>query len=58
MAIDPSMSILVVDDASTMVRITRNMLQQLGFENVDGSHGGSTALEMMRAKRYGLVISD
>ena len=58
MAIDPSMSILVVDDASTMVRITRNMLQQLGFEDVDGSHGGSTALEMMRAKRYGLVISD
>ncbi len=58
MAIDPLMSILVVDDASTMVRITRNMLQQLGFDDVDGSHGGSTALEMMRAKRYGLVISD
>ena len=58
MAIDPSMSILVVDDVSTMVRITRNMLQQRGFEDVDGSHGGSTALEMMRAKRYGLVISD
>ena len=34
------------------------MLQQLGFEDVDGSRGGSAALEMMRAKRYGLVISD
>ena len=35
MAFDLSMPILVVDDYSTMIRIIRNLLKQLGFENVD-----------------------
>jgi two-component system, chemotaxis family, chemotaxis protein CheY len=58
MSADSLMSILVVDDSATMVRIVRNMLQSLGFEDVDEAHGGNTALEKMRTKRYGLVISD
>ncbi len=58
MSVDLSMPVLVVDDYSTMVRIIRNLLRQLGFENVDDARDGSSALEKMRARRYGLVISD
>ena len=58
MALDLSMPILIVDDYNTMVRIIRNLLKQLGFENVDDASDGSTALAKLRAKRYGLVISD
>ena len=52
------MPILVVDDYSTMIRIIRNLLKQLGFENVDDASDGSAALAKMQTKRYGLVISD
>jgi two-component system chemotaxis response regulator CheY len=58
MAIDLSTPVLVVDDYSTMVRIIRNLLSQLGFADVDDARDGASALEKMRAKRYGLVISD
>jgi two-component system chemotaxis response regulator CheY len=58
MAFDLSMPILVVDDYSTMIRIIRNLLKQLGFENVDDATDGSAALAKMQVKKYGLVISD
>ncbi len=58
MAVDLSMSVLVVDDYNTMIRIIRNLLKQLGFENIDDASDGSAALNKMRAKKYGLVISD
>jgi two-component system chemotaxis response regulator CheY len=58
MALDPTIPVLVVDDFSTMVRIIRNLLRQLGFLDVDDASDGGAALEKMRAKRYGLVISD
>jgi two-component system chemotaxis response regulator CheY len=58
MAIDMSMPVLVVDDYNTMIRIIRNLLKQLGFEDVDDASDGSAALSKMREKRYGLVISD
>jgi two-component system chemotaxis response regulator CheY len=58
MALDPSMPVLVVDDYSTMVRIIRNLLKQLGFLDVDDAKDGASALVKMRIKRYGLVISD
>ena len=58
MAFDLSMPILVVDDYSTMIRIIRNLLKQLGFENVDDASDGSAALAKMQSKQYGLVISD
>ena len=58
MAFDLSMPILVVDDYSTMIRIIRNLLKQLGFENVDEASDGSAALAKLQTKRYGLVISD
>jgi two-component system, chemotaxis family, chemotaxis protein CheY len=58
MAINHSMPVLVVDDYKTMIRIIRNLLKQLGFSNVDEASDGSAALNMMRQKHYGLVISD
>ena len=58
MSVDLSMPVLVVDDYNTMVRIIRNLLKQLGFENVDDAGDGTSALEKMRARKYGLVISD
>ena len=58
MALDLSMPVLVVDDYNTMVRIIRNLLRQLGFENVDDASDGASALAKMRARKYGLVISD
>jgi two-component system chemotaxis response regulator CheY len=58
MAIDMSMPVLVVDDYNTMIRIIRNLLKQLGFEDVDDAADGSAALAKMKEKRYGLVISD
>ena len=58
MAADASMSILIVDDYNTMIRIIRNLLKQLGFENVDEANDGTSALAKLREKTYGLVISD
>ena len=58
MAFDTSMPILVVDDYNTMIRIIRNLLRQLGFEDVDEAPDGSIALSKMHIKRYGLIISD
>ena len=58
MSVDLSMPILVVDDYNTMIRIIRNLLKQLGFEDVDDAPDGSAAFQKMQDKRYGLVISD
>ena len=58
MATDLSMPVLVVDDYSTMVRIIRNLLKQLGFANIDDANDGTSALGKMRGRKYGLVISD
>jgi two-component system, chemotaxis family, chemotaxis protein CheY len=58
MAVDLSIPILVVDDYNTMIRIIRNLLRQIGFENVDDAADGSSALARMRGKKYGLIISD
>jgi two-component system chemotaxis response regulator CheY len=58
MAVDTSMPVLVVDDYSTMVRIIRNLLRQLGFQDVDDAADGSAALTKLNGRQYGLVISD
>lgn len=58
MAIDATMPILIVDDYATMIRIIRNLLKQLGFDNVDDAADGTQALEMIQNRKYGLVISD
>ncbi len=58
MAVDLNMQVLIVDDYKTMLRIIRNLMKQLGFNNVDEATDGSAALQKLRDKRYGLVISD
>jgi two-component system chemotaxis response regulator CheY len=58
MSLDLNMPILVVDDYKTMVRIIRNLLKQLGFEDVDEASDGTEALAKMKERKYGLVISD
>ncbi len=56
--VDMGMPILIVDDYKTMLRIIRNLLKQLGFNNVDEATDGSAALQKLRDKEYHLVISD
>lgn len=58
MPVDTSIPVLVVDDYKTMVRIIRNLLKQLGFSDVDDAKDGQEALEKMKIRKYGLVISD
>lgn len=58
MAVDKNMNVLIVDDYNTMLRIIKNLLKQLGFNNVDEATDGSMALEKVKAKPYGLIISD
>jgi two-component system chemotaxis response regulator CheY len=58
MALDKNMNILIVDDYKTMLRIVKNLLKQIGFENVDEATDGSMALSKIQEKNYGLVISD
>jgi len=57
-SLDLSTPVLVVDDYQTMVRILRNLLKQIGFNDVDDASDGQAALEKLRARKYGLVISD
>ncbi len=58
MAIDLSMSVLVVDDYATMIRIIRRLLKDIGFTDIDAASSGLDALNMMKEKKYGLVICD
>ena len=58
MSVDKEMSILVVDDYQTMIRIIKNLLKQLGFNNVDEATDGKAALVKIAEKSYGLIISD
>ena len=58
MAVDKKTQITIVDDYTTMLRIMRNLLRQLEFENVEEATDGSTALHKLQIGNYGLVISD
>lgn len=52
------MKVLVVDDYSTMRRIIRNQLTQIGYTDIDEAESGEAALVKLRQAHYGLVISD
>lgn len=58
MSVDMDMNVLIVDDYKTMLRIIGNLLRQIGFRNIDEATDGTMALNSMKNKRYGLVISD
>jgi two-component system, chemotaxis family, chemotaxis protein CheY len=58
MASDKNMRILVVDDFSTMRRIIKNILRQLGFNNIVEADDGATAWEALNRDKIDFVISD
>ena len=58
MSVDRNMKIMIVDDYSTMLRILRNLLRQLEFNNVDEANNGDDALQKLREGQYNLIISD
>jgi two-component system chemotaxis response regulator CheY len=55
---DKGMKILVVDDFSTMRRIIKNLLSDLGFTNVHEADDGSSALPLLRSGSFDFVITD
>jgi two-component system chemotaxis response regulator CheY len=55
---DPNTKFLVVDDFSTMRRIVRNLLKELGFTNVQEAEDGVDALNKLRADKFDFVVSD
>lgn len=55
---DKSMKILVVDDFSTMRRIIKNLLKDLGFTNIQEADDGSTALPMLQQSEFDFVVTD
>jgi len=58
MAVTSSLAVLVVDDSKSTISIVRRLFHQIGFRDVDDAGDGASALAKMRAKGYGLVISD
>lgn len=55
---EPDMKILVVDDFSTMRRIIKNLLRELGFTNTQEADDGNTALPMLKDGNFELLITD
>ena len=49
---------LIVDDFSTMRRIVRNLLKEIGFGNAEEAEDGAVALNMLKASKFDFVVSD
>jgi len=58
MMADPNMKFLVVDDFSTMRRIVRNLLKELGYTNVDEAEDGVAALQKLASGGFEFVVTD
>jgi len=52
------MKFLIVDDFSTMRRIVRGLLKEIGYQNADEAEDGSVALNMLKNGKYDFVVSD
>lgn len=55
---DYKIKILVVDDFSTMRRIVKNILKQLGYENIEEAEDGAQAFNKLKTGNFGFIISD
>ena len=55
---NPNMKILIVDDFSTMRRIVRNLLKEIGYNNADEAEDGQVALTKLKAESFDFVVSD
>jgi two-component system chemotaxis response regulator CheY len=58
MAADTNMKVLIVDDFSTMRRIIKNLMRDLGFNNTSEADDGNTALPMLKSGGYDFLITD
>jgi two-component system chemotaxis response regulator CheY len=58
MAVDLNIKILIVDDMSTMRRIVKNALKQIGYSNMEEAEDGNSALAKLRAEAFNFVVSD
>jgi len=56
--LDLKMKVLVVDDFSTMRRILKNILKQIGYSDIEEAEDGNSALARLRQGGFGLVVSD
>ena len=56
--LDFKIKVLVVDDFSTMRRIVKNILKQIGYSDIEEAEDGNSALVRLRQGGYGLVVSD
>ncbi len=56
--LDLKMKVLVVDDFSTMRRIVKNILKQIGYSDIEEAEDGNSALVRLRQGGFGLVVSD
>ena len=56
--VDQKIKILVVDDFSTMRRIVKNLLKELGFANVDEAEDGAVALQKLQEGGFDFVVTD
>jgi two-component system chemotaxis response regulator CheY len=56
--VDKNMRILIVDDFSTMRRIVKNLLSDLGFTNTAEADDGATALPMLKNEKFDFVVTD
>jgi len=54
----PDPRFLIVDDFSTMRRIVRNLLKEIGYNSVEEAEDGVIALNMLRASKFDFVVSD
>ncbi len=57
-ALDKNIKILIVDDFSTMRRIIKNLLRDLGYNNVQEADDGNTALPMLKSGKFDFLITD
>jgi len=57
-SLDKNMKVLVVDDFSTMRRIVKNLLRDLGFTNIQEADDGNTALPMLQGGDFDFVVTD
>lgn len=55
---DKNMKILVVDDFATMRKVVRNLLKQVGYENIAEAEDGAIALRILKSQKVDFVISD
>ena len=55
---DKNMNILIVDDFSTMRRIIKNLLRDLGFTNTSEADDGTTALPMLQTGKFDFLVTD